>query len=419
LASQSQQQDRLRLLVVMALPLYPANTGGRLRSSKILEHLSLAHHVTVLCFARHDTQPGELDQMRACCARLETVPWREARKYSTRFYLELALALCSRLPYTVWKYRSRVMRSAIQNLLQADRYDLLLCDFLQPAINCLDVPFRPKVLWQHNVEAVVMERQAANEVNPLARAYLRIEAGRLRRFEKNAARAFDHCVMVSDQDCRTMAARYDVRHTSSIPTGVDLQYLRPEPEESGTSEVVFVGSMDWLPNQDAAFYFVREILPHIRKVMPVTFVIVGRNPPVTIRRLEAGGSVRVSGTVPDVRPYLARAQVCVVPLRSGGGTRIKIFEAMAMAKAVVSTPVGAEGLPVTPGLDIIVREDPEAFAAAVVDLLRNPQERRRLGEAGYQLVRGKYGWEAAAKCLSDICLEVAQQAKKDTLGAPV
>ncbi len=393
----------------MATPLYPADTGGRLRSSKMLEYLARRHRLTVLCFRTPDTTAAQLEQMRACCERLETVPWRESRKFSGRFYAELGLALCSRLPYTVSKYRSAAMRRRLRELLGTGEHELLLCDFLQPAVNCLDVPFGPRMLWQHNVEAVVMERQAAHAANSVARAYLRLEFRRLARFEGETARAFTRCVMVSDEDCRAMAERYGVLNTSSVPTGVDLDYFQPTGSESSEPGIVFTGSMDWLPNQDAVLYFVRDILPRIRRTVPAHFVIAGRNPPATIRRLEADGRVRVTGTVDDIRPYLARARVCVVPLRSGGGTRIKIFEAMAMARPVVSTRVGAEGLPVTDGRNIRLADDPEAFADTVTELLQDPDERARLGAAGRRLVSDGYGWEMAADRLSAICLDVARR----------
>ena len=250
-------------------------------------------------------------------------------------------------------------------------------------------------------------RHAAHATNPVARAYLGLEAKKLERYERRAALAFDHCIMVSEADCRTMAANYGATNTSAIPTGVDDQYFHPEPCESPDPTMVFVGSMDWLPNQDAAQYLVGEILPLIRReVSAAQLVIVGRNPPESIRTLARIPGVQVTGMVEDVRPFVANAQVCVVPIRIGGGTRIKIFEALAMEKAVVSTTVGAEGLPVTHRQDILLADEAETFAAEVVRTFRDVELRRALGRAGRALVSERFSWEAAATEFSRICSDV-------------
>jgi len=396
----------------MARPLYPADTGGRIRSSQIFERLSKIHDITVLCFRTPDDTDEPFERMRQCCSHLETVDWRETEKFTPRFYAELAAGLFSPLPYTAWKYRSAAMTARIEAHLAEGRYDLLLCDFLQPSVNCVDVRFRPKLLFEHNVEARIRARQIEYATNPLSRWYLRHEAARLRRFEARAAAAFDHCIMVSDEDCRVMATDYGARNTSAIPTGVDAAVFQPLGRESAQPSIVFVGSMDWLPNQDAVRYLAEQILPQIRREQPVTLTVVGRNPPASIRAL-AGDDVQVTGTVDDVRPFVGSAHVCVVPIRIGGGTRIKIFEAMAMGRAVVSTTVGAEGLPVTHGQDILIADDAAGFAESVLRLLRDTGLRRRLGEAARQLVTRHYTSERAAQAFSDTCVRVVEQVRTE------
>jgi polysaccharide biosynthesis protein PslH len=409
LASSAAVPDRLRILTLAARPFYPADTGGRIRSSQIFERLSHLHDVTMLCFRTPDDSAAQIERMRACCARLEPIHWTETTKFTPQFYAELAATLPSPLPYTVRKYRSAAMRDRVHALLASNEYDLVLCDFLQPSINCINEPFGPKVLFQHNVEAVIQRRQAVHAVNPLARAYLRLEAAKLARYERRAADAFDCCIMVSDQDCRTMQTEYGATNTAAVPTGVDVDYFAPVAE--GTApEVVFVGSMDWLPNQDAAAYFIQDILPRIRQVVSATFTIVGRNPPESLLRQAAAlPYLHVTGTVDDVRPHVGRAQVCVVPLRIGGGTRIKIFEAMAMQKPVVSTSIGAEGLPVTHGDDILLADDAQEFAEHVIRLLQDGGMRRRVGETGRRLVSSRSTWDAAAERFSEICVEAVRR----------
>jgi glycosyltransferase involved in cell wall biosynthesis len=185
-----------------------------------------------------------------------------------------------------------------------------------------------------------------------------------------------------------------------VPTGVDVDYFRP----SGTvareaMSLVFTGSMDWMPNEDGIRWFVDEVLPRIHAVNPgVVLTVVGRNPPPAIQSLAARDPrVRVTGTVPDVRPFLESAAVFVVPLRVGGGTRLKIYEALAMECALVTTTIGAEGLPIEPGSHALMADDPQAFAAAVLRLLSEPAEAARLGRTGADFVRAHFGWDRVAR----------------------
>jgi glycosyltransferase involved in cell wall biosynthesis len=183
-----------------------------------------------------------------------------------------------------------------------------------------------------------------------------------------------------------------------IPTGVDLEYFRPEPGNEQPYTLVFTGAMDWLANQDAICYFVDEILPLVREQVPETDLwVVGRNPSERVRSLaEKKNGITVTGEVEDVRPYVRDAAVYIVPLRVGGGTRLKIFEAMAMGKAVVSTSIGAEGLPVRDGENILLADERQDFAQKIVNLLRDPATRNRLGQAGRRLVESEYSWRAVA-----------------------
>jgi sugar transferase (PEP-CTERM/EpsH1 system associated) len=404
--------DRLRILLLTPRVWYPVNTGGRIRSSRLFEALARRHEISAICFQTADDRLEDLEQMRSWCRDLEVVPWRETRRFSPAFFVELARSVFSRRPYTVLKYDSAAMASRLAARLASRRFDVLVCDFLEPGINCLSLDFRPKVLFQHNVEATIRERQAAWAANPLLRLYARRDAVKLKDYEGRIARAFDCCIMVSEADCQTMTREYGVTNVAAIPIAVDTRHFAPiGASAEKPNELVFVGSMDWHPNQDAVSFFVRDILPKVRREVPATLTIVGRHPPPSIQRLADIPGIVVTGTVPDVRPYLARAQLCVVPLRVGGGTRIKIFEAMAMGTAVVSTPLGAEGLPVSDGTNIALAADADAFAATLVRLLRNPDERRQLATAGRRLVGEGYSWDAAAQRFSAICLAIVRQSR--------
>jgi sugar transferase (PEP-CTERM/EpsH1 system associated) len=398
----------MKVLILSGRLLYPANTGARIRSARLFERLARVHDVTIACFKTAADRPEDVELMRSTCSKLETIDWTEHPKFSMRFWRDVGLNLFSPHPYAVDKYVSRQMRQRLHDLLDTGRYDLLVCDFVQPTTSALDLPFRPKILFQHNVESVVRERHYRQTRNPVAKAYLFWEWRRLRRFEGHAARRFDHCVMVSAEDCSTMANLYGIRHTSAIPTGVDTEYFQAREPEADGHHIVFTGSMDWLPNEDAVRYFVRDVFPFVRRELDATFWVVGREPSAAVRRLaDENPNVKVTGTVSDVRPYIDRAGVYVVPVRIGSGTRIKIFEAMAMGKAVISTRIGAEGLPVTAGQDIVIADDAASMARETVALLKDTAARRRIGRAARHLVAENHTWDIAARQFSDICEAVA------------
>jgi glycosyltransferase involved in cell wall biosynthesis len=201
-----------------------------------------------------------------------------------------------------------------------------------------------------------------------------------------------------------LAPRARVRE---IPTGVDPVYFAPNGAVERPAHLVFTGSMDWYANEDAMLHFMEAILPPIRHEIPgVSFTIVGRHPSPRLRTAAAVAGVRVTGTVDDVRPYVGEAAVFVVPLRVGGGTRLKIFEALAMGKAVVSTAVGAEGLPLIPGQHFVAADEAADFAAATVSLLKDLPRRKSLGIAGRRLVEQRYSWPQVAREFESRCEEV-------------
>jgi glycosyltransferase involved in cell wall biosynthesis len=262
------------------------------------------------------------------------------------------------------------------------------------------------VLFTHNVEAEIWRRHAETASRPLKRLLMHGQWSRMLAFERAALDRFDLILAVSDADRATFERLYPSggRSYHVVPTGVDTEFFAPRtshvapPHVARDRHLVFTGSMDWLPNEDGMLYFCREILPRIRQVEPdVTVSIVGRAPTPAVQRLAQERGVEVTGRVEDVRPHIAGGSVYIVPLRIGGGTRLKIFEAMSMAKAVVSTTVGAEGLPVTPGRDIVIADEPARFAQAVVHLLRSERDRRRLEAAARQLVVDRYDWSAVSR----------------------
>jgi sugar transferase (PEP-CTERM/EpsH1 system associated) len=386
--------------------LHPVDKGGRIRTYHMLRELKRDHHITYLTLDDGTAAPDAGERAHEYCDDLLRIPFRTRPKRSPAFYGELLRNLMSPLPYAIWKYRSPAMRRAIEDAGRQREADVIVCDFLTPSVNMPDRRPCPAVLFQHNVEAAIWERHARVASNPVAKAYLREQWRRMRAFERAQCRCFDHVVAVSPRDMEVFRNEYGVPDVSEIPTGVDTEYFRPtgrvRPEPF---DLVFTGSMDWLPNEDAIAYFAEAILARVRETVPgVTLTIVGRNPSTRVAALgRRDPTVRVTGSVPDVRPYIERAALFIVPLRIAGGTRLKIYEAMAMEKAVVSTSIGAEGLPVRDGVDIVLADAPETFAAAVIQLLTDTRRAENLGRCAAAVVRAQFGWDRVADKFADAC----------------
>ena len=395
----------MKLLWLNAGLLLPLDKGGKLRTWHLMRHLARRHEITYLSFAEPDQREEERAGMREVCHVLESIPRSDVAKRTLAFYADAARHIVDPLPYAVGKYRSDAYAARVRRLLENGGFDALVVDFLVPVVNLpLALPI-PTVLFTHNVEAEIWRRHAENAANPLTRTLMAQQWKRMLRFERNALSRFDLVLTVSDADRQTFGRLYPgaLRNPAHVvQTGVDTSYFTPFPAAERRAHLVFTGSMDWLPNEDAMLYFAREILPRIRQVEPdATLSIIGREPTPAVRRLAEEPGIEVTGRVDDVRPHVAAGAVYVVPLRIGGGTRLKIFEAMSMGKAVVSTTVGAEGLPVTPGRDIVLADEPARFAQSVIHLIRDTEARRRIEAAARRVVVEKYDWAAVAGDFED------------------
>lgn len=397
-----------RLLWIKTELLHPVDKGGKIRTIEMLKRLKPRHHITYLTL--DDGTAGQDARERAgeYCHELVCVPFRPAPRGSLRFYAEALRSLASPLPYAISRYRSEAMRRAI--LDRAPACDVVVSDFLVSAVNCPDTLARPSVLFQHNVEAEIWRRHALNQRNVAVRAFFRAQWRRMEAYERRACRAFDSVVAVSDDDCSLLRLRYGLERVAAVPTGVDTDFFRPRGAEAVQPRtLVFTGSMDWMPNQDAIRFFLDEIMPLIAKEVPgVRLLVVGRSPNAALKALAASRpDVIVTGRVDDVRPFIGEARCYVVPIRIGGGTRLKIFEAMAMGKPVVSTTIGAEGLPIVDGQDLIVADTPAMFAAAVVRIVQDDELALRLGAQAAATVRERFSWERVADRFSQLCGQAA------------
>jgi polysaccharide biosynthesis protein PslH len=397
----------MRILWAKAGGLVPPDTGGKIRSYNILLELARSHSITFVSFyGAHDNDAhADLAQV---FDRVERIPLRlpEARSFGE--LCEYGLRMFSREPYSISKYCRSEVRKRLQSLLRQDKYDVILCDFIFAAGAIpWDSPL-PKVVFTHNVEAVIWQRHFTVAKNVIWKALSWKEWRAMEAAERRYLSLADHVLTVSENDRDVFAKYIEPNRLSVIPTGVDTGYFAPSSEPEIAHSLVFTGSMDWLPNEDGICYFLSDVLPLIRAEIPdVSLCIAGRRPSARLQELVSRETnVQLTGWVEDIRPFLARAEVFVVPLRIGGGTRLKIFEAMSMAKPVVATSIGAEGLPVERGKHLAIGDDPTGFAEATIALLKDVERRRRMSAAARALVEERYSWSHVGKIFGDLLTRV-------------
>ncbi|HKW94463.1 MAG TPA: glycosyltransferase family 4 protein [Methylomirabilota bacterium] len=396
----------LRILWVKVGGLWPPTTGGRLRSLHMVDELSRRHRVGLVTTHPPGDDPTGLVSRLPGCERIDSIPYALPKQDTVRFARDVAGSWASRYPADLWRWRVPAVRARIRQRL-AEGVDLFVADFLVAMPNLPAVSGVPVVLFEHNVEHMIWKRLYQVEKRPWRRALLAVEWRKMRRYEAEACARAGLTVAVSEADRAMLSACAPGADIRAVPTGVDTAYFHPNGATETPATLVFTGSMDWYPNEDAVLYFLDAIFPEVRREVPgVSLAVVGRDPSDRVRAAGAAAGIRVTGTVQDVRPYVAEAAVYVVPLRVGGGTRLKIFEALAMGKAVVSTRIGAEGLPIVADRHFLQADTPAAFAQAVIGLLKDADRRRALGLAGRRLVEDRYSWGQVTREFEGHCQEL-------------
>ena len=393
----------MKLLWVKTDFLHPTTRGGQIRTLELLRCLHRKHEIHYIAF-NDPNSPEGLERAGEYCSKAYPIDSKVVDKESPAFLVELFVGLFSRMPVAVRRYHSARMRAQVERLMQREVFDHIVCDFLFPAPNLPDLT--SCVLFQHNVEAIIWKRRTDHAPGPLHRQYVKLQADRMLRYEGEVCRRVRKVIAVSEPDAVLMQEWYGVKRVEAVPTGVDADYFQARTPVPPAADLVFVGSLDWAPNIDGIDWFQREVLPLILRRKPdCSVAIVGRKPPRVIQELRSRyPGVQVTGTVPDVRPWLWGSKVSIVPLRVGGGTRLKIFEAMAAGIPVVSTTIGAEGLGARDGDTIRIADTPEDFAAACITLLDDAAERERLRDQALQMVTEKYSWEAVASAFEKLLI---------------
>jgi glycosyltransferase involved in cell wall biosynthesis len=394
-----------RVLALTSRLPYPPREGHQLRSWHVLRALARQHEVTLLSFARRDDAPDECEPLRQALARVQMFPIPSEHRRSALLAAALH-GLAGPTPFVVHKYASDAMRARIAQLAaQADVVHVDMLPLMALLPEKLEVPV---VLNAHNVEHRLLAQRAEVERGALRRAFLRTQRVKLERFERAALVRADHVLACSGDDAAQLAALAPQTPITVLPNGVDAQANRPSGAPTAPDEIVFVGQMGWFPNRDGVEWFLAEILPRIVARRPtVKFALVGKSAGLAVP-LALQNNVRLLGFVPDVAPPIQAAALYVVPLRAGSGTRLKILEAMAFGKAIVTTRIGAEGIALEHEVDAVFADDAESFAAAVLRLLDAPAEAARLGAAAREKAVARYDWEAIGAALGPLYSELAE-----------
>ena len=392
-------------IVASELP-YPPTAGNRIRTLNLARRLAARHRITIIAH-RNDESAEARQFLREHGIETVLVDRVIPAKSGMGFYARLALNLASPVPYSVASQSSPALRRAVRAQAGRHRVDLWQLEAIMLADALADLGHVPRVLIAHNVESLIWQRYHENETRPLRRWYIKQQWRKFERFERRAFAAATRVVAVSEQDATLIRDRFGGRAVDVVDNGIDRRHyeaVRPDPDPA---TILFLGSLDWRPNRDAVDLLLGRIFPAVRAAEPsARLCLVGRRPPpALVRRARETPGVELHADVPDVRPFLARSGVMVVPLRIGGGSRLKILEAAAAGLPVISTRVGAEGLELVPGEHYIAADEPERLAETLVTCIRDPRSARVLADRGRTFVLDRYDWDGLAERLERVWFE--------------
>ena len=405
----------MRVVVVDEELPYPANSGKRIRTLNLTLPLARRHQITYL--AHPSAEAGETEQaaalLRSHGIEVVLADRRLPGKKGLAFLGRLLLNLLSPLPYSVQWHNSAALRRAIRRHAAAHAVDLWHCEWT-PYAASVAAAGGPWLVMAHNVESLIWQRYAETERQPWKRWYIRQQWRKFQRFERRVFSQAAQVIAVSGADAALAREQFGAARVAIVENGVDLDYVRPESVERDRLSVLFLGSLDWRPNLDAVRLLLERIFPAILAREPrARLLLVGRKPPRWLReRVGESCGVTLHADPPDVRPFLRQCGVLAVPLRIGGGSRLKILEALAVECPVVSSAVGAEGLELVPGKHLVQVETAEDIGRALLECLRRPEPAREMARLGRQVVCARYNWSLLANRLESLWLEQLRAARQ-------
>jgi polysaccharide biosynthesis protein PslH len=385
---------------------YPATSGKRLRTLNLMLPLARRHRLTYICRGQADSPEASRATEFLAGHGIETivVDHPVARKAGPLFYARLLGNLLSPLPYSVASHLSPVVRKTVNEFADRNKVDLWYFEW-SAYVEALD-PARkePVVVSAPNVDTLIWQRYYENESHPLKRWYIKQQWRKFSSFERRVFQRADRVVAVTQDDAAILRNQFGVERVAVVDNGVDVAQYENVAGRRVPDRLLYLGALDWRPNLDALQILLDRVFPAVLKEQPTaTLCIVGRSPPAWLaQRVQTLAGVELHADVPDVRPFLGDCGVLAVPLRIGGGSRLKILEALASGLPVVASRVGAEGLCLEPGKDLIVVENAEDMAPALLDAIRHPDKMRTLARQGREVVRACYDWAGLADKLERV-----------------
>lgn len=390
----------MRILFLAQRVPYPPDRGDKISTYHELRHLARVHEVAVACLADGDEDMTNIAGLKSLATSVDAVAVRSVRAWSRAL-----AALGGRVPFTVAYFNERRLHEQVAKRMRREHFDVILvyssgmAQFVEPYSDV------PRIMQFADLDSLKWRQYADNSSIPRSWIFRR-EFHRLLEYERNLARTFTHSLVCTPRELEDLERLIPGTAASCVSNGVDLEVFRPQSLEKIPGEMVFTGVMDYYPNIEGIVWFCRDVLPLICRELPgVTLTICGARPDARVKALARIPGVTVTGRVPDVRPYLARASVAVVPLRIARGIQNKLLEAMAMGLPAVASSAAAAGVEAAPGRDVFVADDPADFASATVRLFRDDDLRRRTGEAARACMETNYRWEHQLQRL-DRVLEV-------------
>jgi sugar transferase (PEP-CTERM/EpsH1 system associated) len=389
---------------------FPPDHGHHIRTYYLLKNLAAQHRIFFLAFAQNEKELTHKAELEKFCASVELI-WLPQGKWRWRMYIAMLANLFSLQPYTVTRYASAEANLCIQRLLSNQRIDLIHFDLPHLAAYLSHASSLPRILVTHNVESLRLRRWAKVERNYFLKLYLYYQYAKLYRFESKLCPQFDKCTTVSEVDKQILAAMCRHDNFASVPNGVDVEYFRPNGNGKFGEGLVWAGSMSGAYNRDAVDFFLTKIAPLIHRRLPMAKMqFVGAAPTRLLEKCaRENARIQFAGYVDDIRPYVDNAAVFIAPIRSGSGTKVKILNAMAQAKPVVTMPVGAEGIEAVPDEEILIANDENEFAEKTIFLLQHPQRAHEIGLRARRVIEKLYDWKIVAATMNSLYEKVVAE----------
>lgn len=383
---------------------YPPDNGSKIRVFNLVRHLALTHEVDLVSFASEAIAQEQLAAMRRYCPAVDVALYKPFKPHR----LKALLGFLSRRPRSVVDTYSVEMQQLVGRAVRERSFDVVIASEIDTAPYALVLSGMPRLL--EDVELSAIYERLSRQRHPVRKARTWLTSWKLSRYAANLLLAFDGCTVVSERE-REQVLQVSLGYCpiGVVPNGVDVDYYAADFGSPEADTLVYSGALTYGPNFDAIDFFLREVFPLIRAKRPhVRLAVTGKLDGVPVDRLPDSDGLVLTGYLDDVRPTVARSWVCVVPLRFGGGTRLKILEALALGTPVVSTSKGAEGLEVTPGKDILIADEPAEFADTTLHLLGDQALREKLAINGRNLVRERYGWDRIGQELNRFLHQIIQ-----------